>query len=49
MPKKSDKQATAKEQKEVKKEVKQDNEPKRADYKLRNYTKDNLNDDINKI
>jgi septal ring factor EnvC (AmiA/AmiB activator) len=31
------------------KEVKQDNEPKRADYKLRNYTEDNVNDDIAKI
>jgi septal ring factor EnvC (AmiA/AmiB activator) len=31
------------------KEVKQDNEPKRADYKVRNYTEDNVNDDIAKI
>jgi peptidoglycan hydrolase CwlO-like protein len=31
------------------KEVKEDNQPKRADYKLRNYTEDNVNDDIAKI
>jgi hypothetical protein len=41
MPKKGEK-------KELK-EVKQDNEPKRADYKLRNYTEDNLIDDITKL
>lgn len=44
MPKKGE-QKVAK----VPKEVKQDNEPKRADFKLRNYTEDNLNDDISKI
>ncbi len=31
-------------------EVNEDNnEPKRADYKLRNYTKDSLHEDINKL
>jgi uncharacterized protein (UPF0371 family) len=41
MPKKGEK-------KELK-EVKQDKEPKRADFKLRNYTEDNLIEDITKL
>ena len=36
-------------QKKEPKEEKQDNEPKRADYKLRNYTEDNLLEDMSKI
>ena len=36
-------------QKKEPKEEKQDNEAKRADYKLRNYTEDNLLEDMSKI
>lgn len=49
MPKETKKLTKKQIQQQIQVEDKEDNKPKRADYKLRNYAEDNLIEDINKL